>query len=264
MTRFSIGAQSFNDDVLRWLTRPHDVVANHRAIDWALATGAQVSVDLMTAIPGQHVAADVEAVVATGVGHVSAYVLTIEAGTPFETGGITLDERVELSAMWSVRDGLDAAGFDRYEVSNWSRSVGERCRHNGAYWANDWWAAVGPGASAHLPPLGWTEAVPADVAAIRTRSATTSSWLAGEPASAESSSPLEAAAESILTGLRRAAGVDLAAVEQRWGCVPVSEVSPAVIAEVSSGRLRVDGTRVMATALGFEQLDAVTAALLAR
>ncbi len=264
VTRFSIGAQSFDDNVLRWLTRPHDAAASLRCIDWALATGVHVSVDLMIAIPGQRVAAEIDAAVSTGVGHVSAYVLTIEEGTPFDEVGIAPDELVELSAIRTVGHRLAAAGFDRYEVSNWSRSIGERCRHNEAYWANDWWAAVGPGASAHLPPsnTSGTEVDGADVAGIRTRSATMTSWLTGALASVDTSSALGAASESILTGLRRTAGVDLAAVEQRWGCVPVSAESPRVIAEVALGRLRVEGSRVVATPLGFEQLDAVTAALL--
>jgi len=276
VTRFSIGAQSFDDDVLRWLTRPHDAVANHRAIEWALATGAAVSVDLMTAIPHQDVAADVASASASGVGHVSAYVVTIEEGTPFADARVETDELSELGAIRSAATGLEAAGFERYEVSNWSRSISERCHHNEAYWANSWWAAVGPGASAHLPPLESPRSVElADASslhpdprsrgavAVRTRSGATTAWLSGESPTIEFRTAREAASESILTGLRRTSGVDLVEVAHRWGESIVDVGCTAVRGEVASGRLVVEGSRVSATVMGMEQLDAVTAALLA-
>ncbi len=141
VNRLSIGVQSFDDDVLRMLGRPHGAEDAVRAISAARERFENVSVDLMCGIPGlsdETFAAGVQRAIDLGVSHVSIYPLTIEEHTPFASMVLagTLDEPdddVEASQMNIAADMLGAAGFHRYEVASYARE-GFECRHNIAYW----------------------------------------------------------------------------------------------------------------------------------
>src|SRR6478609_7691243 len=112
--------------------------------------GVVVSADLMCAIDGQDIGAELARLVALGVDHVSCYTLTIDPGTPFERDGVQVDPDVAADAFGAAGTVLGAAGIARYEVSNHARP-GAECRHNLGYWRSDWWLGLGPSASAHLP-----------------------------------------------------------------------------------------------------------------
>ena len=86
-TRLSIGVQSLDDGELRELERLHDAACARERVEAAVATGLEVSVDLMCATPGQTPASwdrSLKGAVALGVGHVSVYPLQIEEGTPLD------------------------------------------------------------------------------------------------------------------------------------------------------------------------------------
>ncbi len=149
-TRLSVGVESTDDAVLARLGRSHDAASGMRAVEAALTSGLEVSVDVMTAIEGQDVAADLARVAAEGVDHVSAYVLTIEDGTPFARDRVRVDSDAEVGALDAAETVLGTAGLRRYEVSNHARP-GHECRHNLAYWDNRCWLGLGPGAHGHEP-----------------------------------------------------------------------------------------------------------------
>jgi oxygen-independent coproporphyrinogen-3 oxidase len=94
-----------------------------------------------------------------GVDHVSGYALVVEDGTALarrvRRGEITSPDNDELASRYELLDTrLSAAGFDWYEVSNWSRPGGE-CRHNIGYWnGGEWWGA-GPGAHGYVGATRW-------------------------------------------------------------------------------------------------------------
>ena len=163
VNRISIGAQSFDPGHLRTLERWHDPANVARSVALARAGGVEdVSLDLIFGIPGQALddwSADLDAALALAPTHLSCYGLMYEPGTPLTTrlgrGEIErVDEDVEAAMYETTIERLAGAGFEHYEISNWARP-GRRCRHNLAYWTNESWWPLGPGASGHVAGWRW-------------------------------------------------------------------------------------------------------------
>ena len=154
VTRVSLGSQSLDAATLRSLDRDHTPEDVRRAAAVLAGAGFAVSLDVMTAAPGQTLAAveqDLDAAIALGPEHVSVYCLTWEKGTAFESQrqrGLLLpvDESLERAMFEAAIERLTAAGYEHYEVSNFARP-GHRCRHNEAYLDVRPWEAFGPGAA---------------------------------------------------------------------------------------------------------------------
>lgn len=156
-TRVSFGMQSAVPHVLATLDRTHDPVRIPQVVQWARDAGLAVSLDLIYGTPGESVddwRRSVEAALATGVDHVSAYALVVEEGTRMagqvRRGLLPLPDPDDQATKYELADDLlSAAGLDWYEVSNWARP-GAQSRHNQGYWRGvDWWG-VGPGAHSHV------------------------------------------------------------------------------------------------------------------
>lgn len=163
VTRLSIGMQSARPHVLAALDRTHDPVNVATAVAAARRAGLDVSVDLIYGAPGESLddwRASLEAATALAPDHISAYALIVEDGTKLARqirSGAVAEPSDDLQAdMYELADDLlTAAGFDWYEVSNFSRGVAHRSRHNLAYWrGTDWWG-FGPGAHSHVAGLRW-------------------------------------------------------------------------------------------------------------
>lgn len=215
VTRLSIGAQSFDDDVLRWMHRTHDAVAIARAVDAARSQGIDnYSLDLIFALPEvlhRDWERDVEQALALEPSHVSLYGLTLEPMTPLgrrhARGDVTEapDESYEREFL-AAHLALGDAGFEHYEVSNFAKA-GLRARHNAAYWAAVPFAGIGPSAHAFDGTVRrW------NVSAYR-------DWL---ERLSESSDPIAGSerltsenrmAETVYLGLRTAAGLQLSTAE---------------------------------------------------
>jgi oxygen-independent coproporphyrinogen-3 oxidase len=154
INRLSLGAQSFDDDVLRWMHRTHDATAIRAAVDRARHAGLEdISLDLIFALPNEvprRWDEDVEAVLTLRPNHVSLYGLTVEPMTPlgrWRDRGVSTEapeERYEWEYLYAHRT-LSAAGFEHYEVSNFALP-GRAARHNSAYWRGVPYAGLGPGA----------------------------------------------------------------------------------------------------------------------
>lgn len=162
-TRISLGMQSVAPHVLAVLDRVHSPGRAPAAAIEARAAGFDhVNIDLIYGTPGESdddLRRSVDAAVAAGVDHLSAYALIVEDGTALarrvRRGEIAAPDDDVLAERYELLDArLRAAGFDWYEVSNWSRPGGE-CRHNLGYWnGGEWWGA-GPGAHGHLGATRW-------------------------------------------------------------------------------------------------------------
>lgn len=158
-TRVSIGVQSLEDIELKELRRVHDAQTAQNKVRAAVASGLDVSVDLMCAIPEQTDESwqrTLLDVVGMGVDHVSVYPLAIEEGTEF--GRLYLgmqptwnDEEVQARRMIAARDVLEEAGYCRYEVASYAKQ-GKRCLHNIAYWTGITYLGLGTGAASMLNP----------------------------------------------------------------------------------------------------------------
>jgi oxygen-independent coproporphyrinogen III oxidase len=155
VNRLSIGVQSLRPDALRFLERLHSGPDAIAAIRAARAGGFEnLNADLLYGVPGVHLGGwleTVEAVLAEGVQHVSAYELTVESGTRLgqevRTGLVQMpDADDQLEQYWAAATRLETAGFAHYEISNWARP-GFASRHNLAAW--NYQPYLGCGAGAH-------------------------------------------------------------------------------------------------------------------
>lgn len=238
VTRVSLGAQSFDGGVLAFLDRRHDPETVPRAVA-ALREGgiAEINLDLIYGTPGETQAswqATIEACLALEPDHVSGYALTLSQGTPYWRD-VTLgrrsapDEDVAVDRMDGLASALAAAGYERYEVSNWARP-GARCRHNLATWRGGDYLGVGAGAHGHWQGRRWWE--------LRA----TPTWIervtAGdEPVGgAEELSDAEQRTERLAAGLRLVEGVARAVAE------PIDEAAAARLS--AAGVLVDDGKRL--------------------
>jgi oxygen-independent coproporphyrinogen-3 oxidase len=250
-TRVSLGGQSLDAATLRALDRDHQPDDVRRAVASLLEAALTVSLDLMTAAPGQTLAdveADLTAAIALGVQHVSVYCLTWEQGTAFETRRrhgelVAVEEGIEREMFLAAIDRLEAAGFEHYEVSNFARP-GFRCRHNEAYWDCRAWEAFGPGAARF------------DGRARITNHRSTTTWinrvLAGQDATGDRDEMTaeQAARERVVVGLRRRDGLDRRAFAAASGFSLDTIVGAALGRWVANGFAEDDGVRIRLTREG--------------
>lgn len=158
INRVSMGAQTFDDERLRWLNRRHTVAQVGQAVKILRAAGIRnISIDLMYGFPNETIddfVHDIDEVIKLDVEHISAYCLMIEEGTElYRRYG---DKRVreyddskeetERKMYELLIDKLTAAGYEHYEISNFARP-GFRSRHNSSYWTGV--PYIGLGAAAH-------------------------------------------------------------------------------------------------------------------
>ena len=152
VTRLSFGVQSMVPSVLRSLGRTHDPDNVRRAVASARRFGLACNLDLIYGAAGETLAqwaTTVDEAVGLSPDHVSAYALTVEAGTPLAADtGRHPDDDDQADKYLLVTDRLAAAGYRWYEISNWARP-GHECRHNLLYWTQGEYLAIGCAAHGH-------------------------------------------------------------------------------------------------------------------
>jgi oxygen-independent coproporphyrinogen-3 oxidase len=162
-TRVSIGMQSSVASVLKTLDRTHNPENVAKAVAAAKSAGLQVSVDLIYGTPGESID-DWRESLSTAIGlepnHISAYSLIVEPGTKLarqvRSGELSQPSDDDHADKYEIAEEMiSAAGFDWYEVCNWSKGDSTMSQHNLAYWrSNDWWG-YGPGAHSHVGGTRW-------------------------------------------------------------------------------------------------------------
>jgi oxygen-independent coproporphyrinogen-3 oxidase len=262
-TRVSLGAQSFDPDLLRVLDRRHRPEQVPRAVEQVRRRIAEVSLDLIFAVPGQTLAQwrqDLARALELCVDHVSTYGLTYEKGTPLwkdrRRGRVAaLGEEAELALYAAAIDTLEGAGFEHYEISNFART-GRRSRHNQVYWANEAYFGFGMGAARYL--LGRRELNTRSLEAYLRRVGS------GRPATFQSEQlpPPERARETMAVQLRRSDGIDRRGFRAQTGLELDAVAGPALGRHVELGLLDDNGLRVCLTRQGKYVADAVIERLL--
>ncbi|MEP6779175.1 MAG: radical SAM family heme chaperone HemW [Gemmatimonadaceae bacterium] len=154
INRLSIGVQSFDDGVLKWMHRVHDAGSAQRAAHVARDGGIDAfSVDLIFALPeslNRDWSRDLDLALELKPDHISLYGLTIEPHTPlgrWQSRGEVQEapeERYETEFLLA-HDRLVDAGYEHYEVSNFAKP-GKRAVHNSAYWSGVPYIGIGPAA----------------------------------------------------------------------------------------------------------------------
>lgn len=159
VTRISLGVQSMVPHVLAALGRTHDPANVERAVAAIVAAGFPTwNMDLIYGAVGE-APEDWEATLAAAVAlappHVSAYGLTVEAGTPLAADPARHpDDDDEADKYLLAEAALRTAGLVSYEVSNWARP-GHECRHNLVYWSQGDYRGFGCAAHSHEQGRRW-------------------------------------------------------------------------------------------------------------
>ena len=163
VNRVSMGAQTFSDARLQFLHRRHRAEQVVSAVGLLRDGGvSNISIDLMYGFPKETLQewhADIREALSLGVEHISAYALGIEPGTALcrmlEVGSVSeLDEELQRQMYYDLKDRLEAAGYEHYEISNFARKEagggeqgrGFRSRHNSNYWNHTPYTGLGAGA----------------------------------------------------------------------------------------------------------------------
>jgi oxygen-independent coproporphyrinogen-3 oxidase len=163
-TRISLGMQSAAPHVLAVLDRVHEPGRPARCAAWAREAGFEhVSLDLIYGTPGETDAdwrESLEAALAAGPDHISAYALIVEEGTRLAArvrrGEVGVPDDEAMADRYLAADELlSGKGLGWYEVSNWAAGPEARCSHNLLYWTGGHWWGVGPGAHSHVGGVRW-------------------------------------------------------------------------------------------------------------
>ena len=157
VNRISVGVQSFQAKLLKFLGRVHSADEAEKALNIVKQSGFDnFSCDLIYANPGQTLAdldADLDTALEFNPPHLSAYNLTFEEGTPFHHESragrmANLDEDEEIAMAELIDAKLGAAGLKRYEISNYARPW-FHSRHNVNYWHSGDYLGLGAGAHSY-------------------------------------------------------------------------------------------------------------------
>lgn len=264
VNRLSIGVQSFDDEVLRFLGRTHAARDAGRAIEAALSVFTRVSFDLIYAVPGQ-TAADwsrqLDRALAFPMRHLSVYQLTVAPGTAFHRDGVPeADGETGAELFELTQERLGGAGLPAYEISNHA-APGQECRHNRAVWRGEDYLPIGPGAEGrlrvngatialnqHRLPQRWLETVEAKGSGLARRNPLR---------------PSERQAELVILGLRLAEGIDRARFGERAGQALDAVLDAAECQRLMDlGLLDADERAIRATAAGRQRLDWVLGRIL--
>jgi oxygen-independent coproporphyrinogen-3 oxidase len=157
INRLSIGIQSFDDTVLKYLNRAHNVALVMKSFHDAREIGFQnISIDLIYAIPDQDQHTwqrNIDQAIALDPEHVSAYSLTIEPKTVFGKWSAQqkikeVEDDVAAQQLLTLISSLERVGYDHYEVSNFSKP-GFISNHNSSYWKAEKYLGIGPSAHSY-------------------------------------------------------------------------------------------------------------------
>jgi oxygen-independent coproporphyrinogen-3 oxidase len=224
-----VGVQGLDHQRLAFLGRWHAPDEALRAVAAALAALPRVSADLIYGVAAhepahaqrpEEAAREVATVADMGVGHLSAYALTIEDETKFGTlhrqGRLPLlGDDIVAESFVAVGEALSARGFRRYEVSNFAQP-GEESRHNAAYWRGDDYLGLGCAAFGTLSrPDGTARRYRNPLTPRRYYAAVDDGSFA--PSYTEELRPETRLQERLMLGMRMIEGVDLARAQRELG-----------------------------------------------
>ena len=239
VNRVSLGVQTFNDRMLKQIGRSHlekDIYEN--IANLKKAGFDNISIDLIYALPKQtmeDVKINVAKSIALDIPHMSLYSLILENHTVFmnrmRRGKLPLPkEDLEAEMFEYIIAELEKAGFEHYEISNFSKP-GFESRHNLMYWDNAEYYGIGAGASGyvdgvryknHGPIRHYLQAVEAGNARVQEEVLTLK----------------EKMEEEMFLGLRKKSGVSKKRFEEKFG-LSFEDQYGAVVSELTEQGLLV-------------------------
>ncbi len=155
INRYSVGAQTFNDQFLKKLGREHNAQQTRETLALLKAETSNFNFDILFALPNQSLEdlqSDLSEAIVHGAQHISPYCLTIPKGHVLSADRAPDEEQVEMFSL--IRDTLTAKGFHRYEISNYSLP-GHESRHNLLYWTDQEYWSLGLSAHSYSKASAW-------------------------------------------------------------------------------------------------------------
>ncbi|VGO12842.1 Oxygen-independent coproporphyrinogen-III oxidase-like protein YqeR [Pontiella desulfatans] len=249
INRVSIGVQSFNDRALQLLGRIHDAQTAIEGYRMLREAGFDnLNIDLIQSIPGMKpadVLADARKLIELQPEHLSYYNLIYEPGTPLTRARdlgkvVPPGDDEEADNYFSVKEVLEQAGYDHYEISNFSRE-GKACRHNILYWQGGEYFGCGPSAHSHWAGKRFGNLPDLRVYCDRL-------LRKGKPFDeVEVLSPEDKARETLVMWLRMMDGLDLSEFERLTGYAADALCGDAIRSMEQEGLLQRCGNRLALT-----------------
>ena len=258
VNRVSLGVQTFDDKMLKKIGRSHLEKDIYENIDrLKLAGFDNISIDLIYALPGQtmeQVKENVAKAIGLDIPHMSLYSLILENHTVFmnrmRRGKLPLPkEELEAEMFEYIIAELERAGFEHYEISNFSKPSFES-RHNLMYWDNAEYYGIGAGASGYVNGVRYKNHGPIRhyLSAVEEGNARITE---------EHLSQKEQMEEEMFLGLRKKSGVSMARFEEKFGRSFDGLYGEIVKDLVQQGLMQIDGDRVRMTKRGLFLGDTV-------
>lgn len=258
VNRVSLGVQTFDDKMLKKIGRSHTEKDIYENIDrLKLAGFDNISIDLIYALPGQtmeQVKENVAKAIGLDIPHMSLYSLILENHTVFmnrmRRGKLPLPkEELEAEMFEYIIAELEKAGFEHYEISNFSKT-GFESRHNLMYWDNDEYYGIGAGASGYVDGVRYKNHGPIRhyLKAVEEGSARINE---------EHLSQREQMEEEMFLGLRKKSGVSIRRFEEKFA-TSFEELYGQVVRDLChQGLLQVEGQQIRMTKRGLFLGDTV-------
>ena len=258
VNRVSLGVQTFDDKMLKKIGRSHLEKDIYENIDrLKLAGFDNISIDLIYALPGQtmeQVKDNVAKAITLDIPHMSLYSLILENHTIFmnrmRRGKLPLPkEEVEAEMFEYIIAELERAGFEHYEISNFSKP-GFESRHNLMYWDNAEYYGIGAGASGYVNGVRYKNHGPIRhyLKAVEEGNARINEELL---------SLREQMEEEMFLGLRKKTGVSKARFEEKFGTSFENVYGQVVRDLCHQGLLQVEGQQIRMTKKGLFLGDTV-------
>ena len=258
VNRVSLGVQTFDDKMLKKIGRSHLEKDIYENIDrLKLAGFDNISIDLIYALPGQtmeQVKENVAKAIGLDIPHMSLYSLILENHTVFmnrmRRGKLPLPkEELEAEMFEYIISELERAGFEHYEISNFSKS-GFESRHNLMYWDNAEYYGISAGASGYVDGVRYKHHGPIRhyLSAVEEGNARFTE---------EHLSQKEQMEEEMFLGLRKKSGVSMARFEEKFGRSFDGLYGEIVKDLVQQGLMQIEGDRVRMTKRGLFLGDTV-------
>lgn len=258
VNRVSLGIQSFDDEVLRFMNRRHTGTEAERAVERLRNVGIDnISIDIIFGVGGfeqDHLGESLRRATALDVEHISAYHLTVEErtrlGLMVRKGEYTpiSEERSEAEFL-RVHQALSEVGYDHYEVSNFAKR-GRRAEHNSAYWSGVEYLGIGAGAHSFSGDnrtwcISTAKEYATGVFKYEGEELTTTDHLN----------------EYVMTALRTSRGVDLSHIASRFGTSERERIERLSQSWLASGCLQQANNQLFIPAEHFLVSDAVIESL---
>ena len=258
VNRVSLGVQTFDDKMLKKIGRSHLEKDIYENIDrLKLAGFDNISIDLIYALPDQtmeQVKENVAKAIGLDIPHMSLYSLILENHTVFmnrmRRGKLPLPkEELEAEMFEYIIAELERAGFEHYEISNFSKS-GFESRHNLMYWDNAEYYGIGAGASGYVNGVRYKNHGPIRhyLSAVEEGNARITE---------EHLSQKEQMEEEMFLGLRKKSGVSMARFEEKFGRSFDGLYGEIVKDLVQQGLMQIEGNRIRMTKRGLFLGDTV-------